>query len=380
MVDSNSSKDLIDHIKICISQKDWESSASAAINAISKFPKNLYFKKQLILSLDCLKKYDEAISWADIAAKQEIKLMKKSIIPKENQIKSLEKHQRIMIAGYFYSGSGAIADYLSGFPKTTKWTPYGEMRLIKTPGGLWDYRKNYLGKNNQEAILNLYLSIIGEKQTNSIIWGKSNRSSRKIIADTNNAEYIITLLNFWIKEKNKPSKNIKSFYKRSSKFIGEAYDKVCQIYDSERILVDQSINAFRLNLAKLIPPSTFIIVDRDPRDQFNEGKEAWKRLGINKWQSAEEFIFDYKRTRETSYKRAKYLSKRFGHKFYFYKLENFIYDFKRLSSKLKSDLQIEGESKGYNPEESKANIGKYKDNLTSSDCNLIEHELMEYLF
>ena len=70
MVDSNSSKDLIDHIKICISQKDWESSASAAINAISKFPKNLYFKKQLILSLDCLKKYDEAISWADIAAKQ----------------------------------------------------------------------------------------------------------------------------------------------------------------------------------------------------------------------------------------------------------------------------------------------------------------------
>ena len=51
-----------------------------------------------------------------------------------------------MIAGYFYSGSGAIADYLSGFPKTKKWAPCGEMRLIKTPGGLWDYSKNYLDK------------------------------------------------------------------------------------------------------------------------------------------------------------------------------------------------------------------------------------------
>ena len=52
MVDSNSSKDLIDHIKICISQKDWESSASAAINAISKFPKSLDFKKKLILKAE----------------------------------------------------------------------------------------------------------------------------------------------------------------------------------------------------------------------------------------------------------------------------------------------------------------------------------------
>ena len=130
----NSPLEFKKHIKNLISEKNWDASINISKRAIKAFPKRLNFKKYLIKSLDCQGKYDEALVWAEKAAIQEIKKLNARKNPSENFKKSLKRHQRIMIAGYFYSGSGAISDYLKGFEKTKR-TPYGEMRLIKTPGG-----------------------------------------------------------------------------------------------------------------------------------------------------------------------------------------------------------------------------------------------------
>ena len=44
-----------------------------------------------------------------------------------------------------------------------------EMRLIKTPGGIWDYKENFLKKDSKEAILNLYLTIVGIKEQDNYL-------------------------------------------------------------------------------------------------------------------------------------------------------------------------------------------------------------------
>jgi hypothetical protein len=376
----NSPLEFKEQIKKLISEKNWDATTNISKRAVEAFPKKLNFKKYLIKSLDCQGKYDEALIWAEKAAIQEIKRLKARKNPLENFKKSLKRHQRIMIAGYFYSGSGAISDYLKGFAKTKKWTPYGEMRLIKTPGGIWDYKEKFFKKDSKEAILNLYLTIVGIKETRSTIWNKSNRSSRKILSDLNNAEYVIALLKFWLNEKNMPSKDEISFYQRSSRALKKAYNKTCQIYDADRIVVDQSVNAFRLNLSKVLPPSTFIVVDRDPRDQFLEARLGWAKLGKKKWQSVEEFVSEYKIIRSQSYEWAASLSKEYGHKFYFYKFEEFVYNHKEISNRLKLDLKLNGDSKSYDPELSKINIHKYKDQLTTWETFVIEEELKEFLY
>ena len=380
MEKTNSPLEFKKHIKKLISEKNWDATNNISKLAIKAFPQKLNFKKYLIKSLDCQGKHDEALIWAEKAAIQEIDKLNACKNPSGNFNKSLKRHQRIMIAGYFYSGSGAFSDYLKGFAKTKKWTPYGEMRLIKTPGGIWDYKEKFFKKDSKEAILNLYLTIVGIKETSSTIWKKSNRSSRKILSDLNNADYVIALLKFWLDEKNTPSKDEKSYYQRSSRALMEAYDKACQIYDADRILVDQSVNAFRLNLSKVLPPSTFIVVDRDPRDQFLEARLGWAKLGKKRWQSVEAFVSEYKKIRSQSYELAESLSKEYGHKFYFYKFEEFVYNHKAISNRLKIDLKLNGDSKSYDPELSKINICKYKDQLTTWETYLIEDELKEFLY
>ena len=102
------------------------------------------------------------------------------------------------------------------------------------------------------------------------------------------------------------------------------------------------------------------------------------KLG-KKRQTVEEYITKYRLIRNKSIKQAKKMSKLYGHKFFFYSFEDFVYDHVNSAKKLKDDLGLIGSSNSYDPELSKKNIGKFVNILTSHERSLIESELREFL-
>ena len=377
----NSLGSLNKNILNLIDEDKFDDATRLCREGLQKYPKSIRVNECLTVCLDVLEENEEALFWAENSARLRIERIKKRIkdgILDEAQQKGLQKHQRIFASGYFKSGSSALVDYLRGLDRTMKWTPYGEMRLIKTPGGIRDFSKKYYSGEKNEAILNLYLTIVGRKLTTTKTWNNSNRISRKLISNKKCSAYVLECLQFWLKLKSSPAKSVEEFNSYSVDFLNKAFNHAAHSYNADNLIIDQAINAWRLHLARFVPPSTFFVVNRDPRDHFVESRFHWMKLG-KKRQTVEEYIRKYRLIRNKSIKQAKKMSKLYGHKFFFYSFEDFVYDHVNSAKKLKDDLGLIGSSNSYDPELSKKNIGKFVNILTRHERSLIESELREFL-
>ena len=377
----NSLRSLNKNILSLIDDANFDEATRLCREGLQKYPKSIRVNECLTVCLDVLQEHEEAIFWAENSARLRIKRIKKRLkdeILEEAQQKGLQKHQRIFASGYFKSGSSALVDYLRGLDRTKKWTPYGEMRLIKTPGGIRDFSEKYYSGEKTEAILNLYLTIVGRKLTTTKTWNNSNRISRKLISNQKCSAYILECLQFWLKLKSSPAKSVEEFNSYSVDFLNKAFNHAAHSYNADNLIIDQAINAWRLHLARFVPPSTFFVVNRDPRDHFAESRYHWMKLG-KKRQTVEEYIRKYRKIRNKSIKQAKKMSKLYGHKFFFYSFEDFVYDHVNSAKKLKDDLGLIGSSNSYDPELSKKNIGKFVNVLTRHERSLIESELKDFL-
>ena len=77
---------------------------------------------------------------------------------------ALSRKERVMISGFFYSGSGAVLDHLRSYQGAVKWPPRGEYRFIKSPGGLHKFVDAATGGGDfMQAVIDLYLNVSGAK-------------------------------------------------------------------------------------------------------------------------------------------------------------------------------------------------------------------------
>lgn len=83
--------------------------------------------------------------------------------------RELGPDQRVFLSGFFKSGSSAVLDYLRGFAGTARWAPAGELRLIKSVGGMARFTNAYVthGAVSPADLVAFYLHITGAKHTTS---------------------------------------------------------------------------------------------------------------------------------------------------------------------------------------------------------------------
>ena len=357
---------------------------------IRRHPESIKVNDLLVSGLDAVGRPDAAFDRAVTNARRRIERLEVRR-PSDTVARKLAPEQRVMISGYFYSGSSAVLDHLLGFPGAVKWTPAGEMRLIKFPGGFGELaeRQQAAGGLDRQALLDLYLHIVGRKVVGHgsgiySTWGMVNRNSRRLLGDDRATGYVQACLEGFeqLAEMDSPS---------SSELLGLTRDTVERALDAaatdanaDLLVIDQAVTAWRLELARFLPPSTFIVVHRDPRDQFAEVKDVLAKPGRQRQHARTPagFAQRYRKDREQADRMIPKLERRHGHRFLRLSFEEFVLDHARCAEEVHATLGLDSHDMGesnFDPAVSSANVGKHRDRLEPSESAELSRLLPEYL-
>jgi len=369
---------------------DLHLAEKVAEAAIERFPKVIRIRDSLTAILDARGNAGMALSICAETARIQVKRLEKVRQKAGKPPRSLQKENRVFICGYFYSGSGAVYDYLKDFPGLVGWTPAGEMRLIKFPGGMWDLvsRCKSEGGLDAQSLLDFYLHIKGKKIVDHAPdvysgWGKVNKHSRALWQKEGGRYYLeaclrcfLELHRRWRGEKIK----LKDLKKVLKDYLRQAFDAAATECQAGYLLIDQAINAFRLELAELVPPSKFIVVHRDPRDQYVDASVALSQPG-RKLPSAEEFSESYRSRRNKGVKYTRIIERKFGHEVLTLSFEDFVLNFDQSHRLVDKFLGLDhcGRRGRFSAEKSKVNIGKYRGVLKESEVESFCVNNREYL-
>lgn len=390
---TKSSKNIAKHAIKHYKNGNVDKAFSIIVRGLMSWPKSLHLKdtfasigREVGLEEEALGAVRSAVS---LRQQRKIKILKDiDFYPK-----TLEVEDRIFLSGYFYSGSGAVLDYLLGFKECYKWPAIkGEMRLIKFPGGLADLG-NRLEKNNSlnaADLVDLYLHLTGNKIVHSAKtkydpWRVVNKNSSKILKDNNSHAYLFSAFQlFWHLHSFmlQDTQTIEEFEKISISGVKQMLNGVAGQLKANKLLVDQIITAWRLPIARFAPPSSIIIVHRDPRDQYAEAYDVRVKSGRTAW-TAHEFTKIYKERRMLVSENIPILEKKYGHRFLTLSFEDFVLKHDIEVKKVLDFLQISPEDitkQYFSPEVSSKNVGKYKSMLSEKDRKIIESSIPEYLY
>lgn len=300
----------------------------------------------------------------------------------------------VQISGYFYSGSGAVLDHLKGYSNIKKWTPQGEVHVIKYPGGLSELYKSLEenGRLTKKELVRFYLHIKAGLYVDS---GSAkykrenvvNKFSRKLLESPSASLYIYELLRLWsdldvFSMGDKQDRN--DFVSIVRKGLSRAFNAVLYQNKAEILVCDQMVTAWRLPSARLLPPSRFIIVHRDPRDQFVEAKLV-KNVPGRKKQNAVKYAEVYRKRRELTEEWIPRLESESGHEFLAMAFEDFVIHNEESIDKIRKHLSLDesffDKSKTkFDPSVSIHNIGKYKNSLTDDETEYMEQQLPKYIY
>ena len=306
----------------------------------------------------------------------------------------LAPEQRVFISGYFYSGSGAVLDHLRGFDRAAYW-PRGEMRLIKFPGGLADLGKRLAkrGRLRPGDLTDLYLHITGAKLTTRPRgtydrWRHVNHlANRMFNRDLDqSAGYLIAVLEGFVSLVERARSGALSTEEFEEHFRGvleRALDAAATDNDVDHLLVDQAVTAWRLEISRFLPPSSFIVVHRDPRDQYAEVREVMQQPGRSKHMDTPEgFATAYRKNRAYVDEQIPLLEQRHGHKFLRIAFEDFVLDHKQQDRRLREFLGLENRrliERRFKPKRSRVNVGKHAALLDESAIEVLTRRLADYL-
>ncbi|MBN2435838.1 MAG: hypothetical protein JXK07_11295 [Spirochaetes bacterium] len=280
----------------------------------------------------------------------------------------------VQISGYFYSGSGAVLDYLKGYKNSIKWAPGCEARIVKFPGGLGDL---YLKLKSDKVItiaeiVDLYLHIVGSfyvtargNQYNK--YACVNRDSKKVLDKPQSVSYVYELLILWEALREFSEKKVqteKEFLHIVRHGLHRAFNSILFFNKAELLLMDQMVTAWRMPDAVLLPPSRFIVVHRDPRDQYVDANSVMGDPGRSKW-TADEFIKVYKSRRALVREWIPKLEADSGHTFLQISFDEFVNNPVEQKEIIDNYLKLEKadyceKMSGFNPDVSRKNVGKYK--------------------
>jgi hypothetical protein len=389
MLDAPSATSALSAMADAAASGDADRALAVATEALAQHPDSLPVMEGYISALDRLGRSDEALSLAIDAARRRIVLMSAQRPPSRER--QLAQDSRVFLSGYFYSGSGAVLDYLKDFDGTAKWSPAGEMRLIKFPGGIGDLARRHkrTGALTSQDVLDLYLHIIGGKPTTTPAgsygqWKVVNKNSGKLLVHPRATDYVIRCLECfgWLADAVATGamtrRQLVAGFRNS---VGTILDAAATGMEADCLLVDQAITAWRLALAKFVPPSTFIVVHRDPRDQFVDASVALSKPGRTLL-SAEDYAVQYRNRRLVGEKAMSMIQDRLGHRVIRLSFEEFVVDHDTTTQRLIADLGFEGRARSaprYDVQASRANIGKHRDLISVADAATIAAALPEYL-
>ena len=296
----------------------------------------------------------------------------------------------VFLSGYYYSGSGAVLDYLEGFDGTIKWGPKSELRIIKFPGGLADLLNRLRKKGSLELqdILDLYLHIVGtfhiqEPPGTYSMQRMVNTASQIIVHDAKAQGYLHELLVLFqqINELMGIEGIEKQYITLCRAGLQRAFNAIMISNHKRILLVDQGITAWRLPYAELVVPAQFIIVHRDPRDQLVDANAAKVKHGGREW-TAEEFCKLYMQRRKLVAQWVPILEAQYGHRCLLVSFEHFVTDHDEESKRIREFLDLNHMKTGnkqlkFDPTVSIKNIGKYCSILSKEDIALIEQSCIE---
>src|SRR5690606_2972039 len=148
----------------------------------------------------------------------------------------------------------------------------------------------------------------------------------------------------------------------------------------DMLLLDQGVNAFRLPISRFAPPSTFVIVHRDPRDQFVDARAVLRQPGRVE-PSAADFAAQYGQRRRRAARHAAEMARDYDHRPVQVGFEDFVYD-PTTVHELVDFLGLTGRryrQGRFEVARARAAVGKHTRQLTAEERAVIAAALPEYL-
>lgn len=353
-------------------------------------PRQVQLQDLLIASLDHRGQYERALELSIENAARRIRWLDRRRITRHRP-HDLGPVQRIFLAGFFRSGSSAVLDYLRGAPGTARWTPHGEMRLLKAPGGVAELvqRCEASGGLSDQDLVDFYLHLTGWKLTRHPPGGFHsrdvvNRHSAMLFRNRRAFGYLHACLGAFLDlveltSTTKPTAtDLEAFFRE---VLGRALDVAAADAGAEVLLIDQAVNAWRLPLSRFLPPSTFVIVHRDPRDQFADVREVHRKPGLGP-KHAGPFARDYRQHRSWADRDTARIARDYGHHSVRLSFEDFVLDHQRLTRDLTEALALPPPRPGrghYDPERGRAGVGRHLELASPSELATLTTALPEFL-
>jgi hypothetical protein len=136
-----------------------------------------------------------------------------------------------------------------------------------------------------------------------------------------------------------------------------------------------------LAISRFLPPSTFVIVHRDPRDHFADARLVRQRPG-RKPLTVESFARHYRARRERVERQVPEIARRYGHRALTMSFEDFVLDHETQASRLRDFLGLDGRAYRnghYEPARGLDGIGRHTRLITPEEAATLVDALPEYL-
>ena len=311
--------------------------------------------------------------------------------PRPARLRELGPDQRVFLSGFFKSGSSAVLDYLRGFEGVARWAPAGELRLIKSVGGMTRLATGYAehARLTPQDLVAFYLHLTGTKHTTSARgsydkWRIVNRNSADLFRRRAAAGYLQACLECFLVPAERAGQpwpgGVPALEQCLRTYVQRALDAAATDTRADMLLLDQRVNAWRLPISRFASPSTFVIVHRDPRDQFVDARAALRQPGRVE-PSAAEFAASYRRRRRKAGRDVAEIARAYQHRSVQIGFEDFVHD-PATAHELVDFLGLAGRryrQGRFEVARARAAVGKHTRQLTPEESAVIAAALPEYL-
>ncbi len=313
--------------------------------------------------------------------------------PASHEPRHLEVHERIAISGFFYSGSGAAKDHLRGYRGVVSWPPTGELRIVKFPGGFVDLgrRLTAAGQLSAGDLVDHYLHLVGRKITGVApgvydTWEVVNANSRRMLRDpARTAGYLAACMAGFLELVDRADGGqlrLEDLQAHARTTLQRALDAAATDNRAGWLLIDQVVTGWHLDQAAYLPPVSFVLVHRDPRDRFAEVRAVLEQPGrrtANRDPAA--FARQARRHLAEAEQRVGWLES-LGHRVLRLAFEDLVLEPQRTIPAIDDYLGLTGavvEERRFYPERSRRNVGKHVALVPAEELAVVEREAADLL-
>ena len=313
--------------------------------------------------------------------------------PSDRATRRLEVHERIAISGFFYSGSGAAKDHLRGYREVVPWPPVGELRLVKFPGGFADLgrRLTTTGELTEADLVDHYLHLVGRKITGAAPgvydkWEVVNANSRRLLRDADHtAGYLAACMDGFLalvqRSETGPLSH-QEFMTHARRTLQRALDAAATDTHAGWLLIDQVVTGWHLDQAAYLPPVSFVLVHRDPRDRFAEVRAVLAQPGRRSTnRDPATFARTARRHLVQAEQRIAWLEG-LGHRVLRVAFEDLVLEPDQTIAAIDEHLGLtdaEQAERRFHPERSRRNVGKHVALVPPEELAVIEREAADLL-